>query len=78
MGRMYLTNLYIDEDIKQQVTELVNKRISDDMKKGAFSATIRTLLKYFLSLPQNEQDRLIEASASEYMYQCKKNKRSSL
>lgn len=69
--RKNLFNFYLDDKLKNDVqAKLV--RLSGDKPKGQVSALIRTLLKLFVSIPDNEIDPLL-LKELENEYECNRN-----
>lgn len=73
-----LFNLYLDEDVKVQASDKIN-RLAGDQPKGQLAALIRVLLRQFIATPDEKVNPLlIQAIAAEYEYSTTLNKRSKL
>jgi hypothetical protein len=76
--RKSLFNFYLDDKLKNDVQDKI-VRLLGDKPKGQVSALIRTLLKLFISIPDNEIDPLLlKELENEYEYNLKSNKRSNI
>lgn len=70
-----LFNFYLDDDVKQQVEEKLEKEFGKQ-EKGALASLIRVQLLMYLAQPKNQT--LLDALEAEYTYSQTKNKRSRL
>jgi hypothetical protein len=71
-----LFNFYLDDDVRDEVTEKL-ERLIGEKPKGTVSALIRVLLKQFLATPDDKVNPLLlSAIDAEYEYSAKLNKRS--
>lgn len=70
-----LYNFYLDDELKQQVTEKLEK-CAGKKEKGQLASLIRVQLKVFLAKEPSKE--LIDAISTEYEYTTRKNKRSKM
>lgn len=78
MGKKNLYNFYLDDDVKLNANEKLD-RLCGNTEKGKLSALIRVLLKQFNATPDEKVNPLlVEALNAEYIYNVKLNKRSRL
>lgn len=76
MERKRLFNFYLDDDIRNEANDKL-ERIIGEKPKGTLAALIRVLLKQFLATPDEKiNPLLIQAIEAEYEYSAKLNKRS--
>lgn len=67
-----LFNLYLDDDVKKQLTEKL-ERLNGKQSKGQIAALIRVLLMQFLATPDDKVNPLLlEAVFAEFEYSQKK------
>lgn len=78
MKKKSLFNFYLDDDLKQEAVEKLN-RVSGEKQKGQLASLIRVSIKQFVDTPDNEISPLLLAAIDEeYEYSLKLNKRSRL
>lgn len=71
-----LFNLYLDDDIKNEANNKL-ERLIGEKPKGQLASLVRVMLKQFVSTPDNKVNPLLlEAIEAEYEYSAKMNKRS--
>lgn len=76
--RKHIFNFYLDDDVKTQVNNKLNKLLGEQ-SKGQLAALIRVLLKQFVMTPDEKVNPLLlQAIFAEYEYSQKLNKRSRL
>lgn len=76
--RKHIFNFYLDDDVKTQVNNKLNKLLGEQ-SKGQLAALIRVLLKQFAMTPDEKVNPLLlQAIFAEYEYSQKLNKRSRL
>jgi hypothetical protein len=78
MSKKSLFNLYLDDDLKMQVQDKIN-RMRGEQAKGQVAALVRVLLRQFVATPDDKVNPLlIDALEAEYTFSNLKNKRSVL
>ena len=78
MKKKSLFNFYLDDDLKQEAIEKLN-RVSGEKQKGQLASLIRVSIKQFVDTPDNEISPLLLAAIDEeYEYGLKLNERSRL
>lgn len=78
MSKKSLFNLYLDDDLKMQVQDKIN-RLRGEQAKGQVAALVRVLLRQFVATPDDKVNPLlIDALEAEYTFSNLKNKRSVL
>lgn len=78
MSNKSLFNLYLDDDLKKQVQDKIN-RLRGEQAKGQVAALVRVLLRQFVATPDDKVNPLlIDALEAEYTFSNLKNKRSVL
>ena len=78
MEKKSLFNFYLDNELKENATNKIN-RLNGEQSKGQLAALIRVLLKQFVATPDEKVNPLlIEAVMAEYEFSAKLNKRSRL
>lgn len=76
MSKMNLFNFYLDDKVKKECIEKLNKELGETTK-GALAALIRVLLYQFVHTDKVDP-LLINAVKENYTLTRKKNKRSTL
>lgn len=78
MSNKSLFNLYLDDDLKKQVQDKIN-RLRGEQAKGQVAALVRVLLRQFVATPDDKVNPLlIDALEAEYTFSNLINKRSVL
>lgn len=78
MSKKSLFNLYLDDDLKMQVQDKIN-RLRGEQAKGQVAALVRVLLRQFVATPDDKVNPLlVDALEAEYTFSNLKNKRSVL
>ena len=78
MERKSLFNFYLDDDLKKDAINKIN-RLAGGKPKGQLASLLRILLRQFVMTPDEKINPLVvEALDAEYEYSQTKNKRSNL